>query len=277
MSGPGGRLGVVADVHLGPPGTPPTAAMGPIEPGEMLPWLDAAVDHLAGVGVDALALLGDLSQLGDEESTVAVLDACARAGCPLLAVAGNHDLLLDDATLEAACRASAADVTFLGPEPFEWRPGVWIGGQRVGAAGAATRATALPRLPDAGEGLLVWLSHYPPISRAAAAEAAGLPYFDDLVGGERVAAQLGGFGGAAVVLHGHTHFHDFTVERSLLQLGLPALSEGAHEVAILELAESSVALATHALATDAAPARPVAADPAGRWTFDAARGGWSRQ
>ena len=268
------RLGLIADVHLGPPGTPASSWHGPIEPAAAKPLVQASVARLSRLRIDAVALLGDLSQLGDRASAEWVIRCCRALDRPIFVVAGNHDLAPDDANIRDACLAAKA--TYLAGDGVEWSPGLWLAAPWVERRGECVRGVPMAERPLIGDALLVCLSHYPLLSRRRAADAAGVRYPDDLLGGASVAS---GFvrQGPAVCVHGHTHFHDRASWGGLLQLGVPALSDPVHEVAVLDVVGApapAAMLETWPVATATAAPQAVVEPHDGRWRFDGRRRSW---
>ncbi|MGW4793592.1 metallophosphoesterase, partial [Nonomuraea sp. NPDC004297] len=86
------RLAVIADSHLCSPGTP----YGHWNDRLLLPeswtlWREA-VDAVAASDAEAVLLLGDLTNFAEPDLLVRALRELARAGRPVVAVAGNHDV-----------------------------------------------------------------------------------------------------------------------------------------------------------------------------------------
>ena len=67
------RLGVIADIHLAPAGTPATSWHGPIHGAEMRSRLGEVAFRLHDEAVTVIVLLGDLTERADRESADAVL------------------------------------------------------------------------------------------------------------------------------------------------------------------------------------------------------------
>jgi predicted phosphodiesterase len=195
------RLGVLTDVHLAPQSRSGARWQNLYDFAGLPARLEAALARFAAEEVDAICLLGDLSDDGDAASTAAVLEAVAACGPPVFVVGGNHDERLDPDTLEQALR-SVPNVTLAGrPLPCEQR---------------------------------VVLSHYPLLDRRAALEAAGLLYAGGHPDGSAPAERLRADGVPAIVLCGHLHVRESHAEGPILQLACASLIEHPFEVALLE-------------------------------------------
>jgi predicted phosphodiesterase len=223
--------------------------------------------------VDAVIACGDLTHAGDEASARAALERLsARAGRPVLAVAGNHDCLERDDQLERCLAGGTAMLTAAGVEVA----GVRITGVAIArdAEPGTFRSTGGGELVGAGRvGLVV--SHFPVISRAERLEERGLAYAGDLVDRHALHARLLG-ARPVVVLSGHIHARDSHACGNVLQLSAGALIEPPHEVAIVDVrvarAEIRVRRRAHVLGPAGARTDPVLAPADEAWTFGA--GGW---
>ena len=98
------RLGVIADAHLSPPGTRVSA----FHTGYESPYTTAAyrlaLRRCAKEDVDAVVLLGDLSQSGDAKPLETGVRLAAETGRRVWAVSGNHDCFERVDALEVAIR-----------------------------------------------------------------------------------------------------------------------------------------------------------------------------
>jgi calcineurin-like phosphoesterase family protein len=229
------RLGLLADLHLGPPGTPPAEWHGPIEPGLMRGRLAAALTRLARERLDALLLLGDLAHAGDRRSLRWVLHAALSLQLPTFVVPGNHDLDGGDDCWRVAHAEWPEQLRPLTARGRTLSPRVRIAGQPLTARGSARAAAEPPRLRASERRLLLWVTHYPLLEREPVLREAGLAYPDRLEGAAEVAARLARYRGPVLTLHGHLHVADAVAEDRILQLGVPALGERPHRYGILEL------------------------------------------
>src|SRR5687767_4173244 len=85
------RLGIVTDVHLCPPGAPPGAWHNPYDLESMPRRLTLALERLVAEGVEAIAMLGDLTSSADADSVNRGLGILAESPAPIRFVPGNHD------------------------------------------------------------------------------------------------------------------------------------------------------------------------------------------
>jgi 3',5'-cyclic AMP phosphodiesterase CpdA len=264
------RLGIVSDSHLCPAGTPPGFWHNVLDYDQAEARLADAIRFLRDRDVEAVAMLGDLTNFGDEASIARAVGVLSSAEVPVLVVPGNHD-----------CEFGAA----------EFRAHV----DRLGAPGVAMavdqrqigdlRLVGLTELrPDDdgklviadvasagwGDGPIVVLSHFPLLDRRAETEAAGLKY----AGGFRdagVIRRLRDRLGPAIVLHGHLHIRDTTAEANVLQIGCASLIEPPYETTIVEIGrrDGGWQVEVEHASRAASDARlPVMAAAGGTWDFD---------
>lgn len=222
-------LGVVSDLHHTPRPAPGLSWHGPFDVAGALPRLREGLAWFAEQRVDAVAVLGDLSQDGDEESLDAVLAALAEGwDGPAFVVAGNHDTLLrDDAVTAAVARLGDDRIRMAGA-------GAELGGFRLAGPGTGLAGT--------GDAPLIVLSHYPLLSRADAFAARGLAYAGDLPDGARIAAALAARPAPTLVLNGHLHARDDHRQGPVRQITVGPLVEAPYEVSIFELAADGAEL-----------------------------------
>jgi 3',5'-cyclic AMP phosphodiesterase CpdA len=277
MKGDGVRLGIVSDSHFCPAGTPPGFWHNPQDYDRAEERLELGIRLLQSRNVDAVAMLGDLTNFGDEASIARAVAVLASAGVPVLVVPGNHDCLL-------GVTEFLGHVDRLGP------PGVMmagteheLGGIRVVGLTELARDEEVKQLVIAdidggnwGDGPLVVLTHFPLLDRRAAIEGVGWKY----AGGFRdagVARRLRDRRGPAIILHGHLHVRDATLDGNVLQIGCAALVEPPHEATVVEIDRDEdggwrVPVEHTALATSEARL-PVMTPARGAWRF--AGEGWT--
>jgi hypothetical protein len=248
------RLGVLTDMHLAEPGTADGSWIGPQPLGRSASLLSRAIDLLAGMSLDGLVLLGDLTQNGSSNQLAMLADVLSAWKPPVWAVHGNHDLAAGPEPLNAA--AVSGLITALDTA------GVDVGDVRLAAGKLAVadaegsfRESALPRSHAWPSGqLAVWLSHFPVIDIRSVLTQARLPHPGDLVNRSTVLASLPADSRPVLVLAGHAHVRTTATVRGALQLSFPALIEEPHELSVLELGEDAgrplVMRAAHALAAD---------------------------
>jgi calcineurin-like phosphoesterase family protein len=224
------RLGVVTDVHLAQ--LPHTTARWHNEfdfagAGRRL---RKSLRLLSACGVDAVVVLGDLTESGDRASLDQSVGILATAGLPTLLVPGNHDCIESTRAMPDAVARAGGGLAMAGPAALSVN-GLGVAGVSL-ATPAAGRGFAAAELPQMAE-RLVLLSHYPLLSRREAVTAAGYKYAGDLVGRERLAAHVDGR--AAVAISGHLHVRDAVSDGPLLQLLLPAMIEPPYACAVVEV------------------------------------------
>lgn len=223
------KLGVINDVHLVLPDAPPLHWHNPYPLESAEERLRLGVRHLVEAGVDAIAVLGDLTHSGDAANVDRVLAELSGAGVPVWIAPGNHDLIEGGSSLPASRGAiavapwAAAD---LGSVPV-------FGVEIVRDAGY--RAVGLDALTPRGDGPAIVLSHFPVLSlserlaEAELADAGNLTNVDDL----RRAVE--GLGGPTLVLHAHLHVRATSTAGNVLQLSAAALIEAPYEVAVIDV------------------------------------------
>jgi len=269
------RLGVVSDSHLSPPGTPPGVWHNELDYDRAEERLELALDFLRGRGVEAIAMLGDLTNFGDEASIDRAVSVLAAAGVPVLVVPGNHDCELGIAEFRAHVdRLGAPDVTMIASARK-------VGGLRfVGLTDLTFDDDGRLLIPDMesggrGDEPVVVLSHFPLLDRRAATEAAGWKYaggFRDLGAARRLLDR----DGPAIVLHGHLHVRDAAMDGKVLQITCASLIEPPHEASIVEIVPSQDGLQVsveHVAVAESDVPLPVLTGTHATWTFDGA--GWT--
>ena len=103
------RLGIIADAHLSPPGTNASAFHTGYESPYTMAAYQLALRRCAKGDVDAVVLLGDLSQSGDAKPLETGVRLAAETGRRVWAVSGNHNCFERLNALEVAIRRVAAD------------------------------------------------------------------------------------------------------------------------------------------------------------------------
>ena len=205
------RVAAVGDVHAGVDGQ----SVARLRDG-----FATLADH-----ADLLLLAGDLTRCGSPDEVAVVADAVGRAGLPVAAVLGNHDLHADRGD-EVVAVLEGAGVTVL-----EGRGVVFdIGGWRIGVAGVngfgggfagacvsvfgepetkafARHAVAVAdRLGSAldqidGSDLRLVLLHYSPVRETLQGEPLEIyPFLGSYLLAEAIDAR-----GADLAVHGHAH------------------------------------------------------------------------
>jgi DNA repair exonuclease SbcCD nuclease subunit len=272
------RLGIITDVHLNPPGTPPVAWHNPYRLDDAAERFARAVAQCIAAEVDALAILGDLCHLGDPESLAEGVALATAAPMPVLFVPGNHDVTEQpDALATAITRHGAAQLRLATPDG-ELIAGVCVAGLSAlrGTTWFDAQADALPNPQRWNDALVVWLTHFPMLSLADVAERAELRYPGDLGNLPAVAGPLVMRTAPTLVLHGHAHLRTTISANTVLQIGCGALIEPPFDVTLVEVNGSPNALHVrvehHSMAESAAARLPVLAPQAAVWAFE--NGGW---
>ena len=157
------RLGIIADAHLGLPGTSAWAFHTGYETADITSIYRLALRRCAREGVDAVVLLGDLSASGDGESIEAAVRMAAGTGRRVWAVSGNHDCFERSDALDAAVRRVAAENVRLATPAGEavgegrgspaspsragiWATGLALTGGRVPIGGGTSPRCGLPTI-----------------------------------------------------------------------------------------------------------------------------------
>jgi predicted phosphodiesterase len=267
------RLGVLTDVHLAPLPQPRRSWHNPYDYAGAAGRLDRALQVIAEEQVDAIALLGDLTEHGDPSSLESFLDRLGAPACPVHLVGGNHDCWRDpDGRFPAAVRERSELVRIPAVE------GALVDGLRIAGVfverrdGSIVAKDGLPT--DAwGEEPVVILSHYSALSRADRLRAAGLAFSGDLANLAAVRDPLLGRTAPTIVLSGHLHVRDACSAGSVLQLHFAALIEHPFELAIVDVAAEDDGLAVHRRCRSLQAGAEVAVDPLlapaeQGWAFD---------
>lgn len=282
------RFGIIADAHLRPVGTGFPPALGfPSVPYEYERSDDIvryrrALGRCVEEGVEVVALLGDLSRIGDAESLETGLKLAARTGRAVWAVSGNHECYGRVDALARAVRWIGADNVRLATPLGE----VVEGGIRIAGIGVTSEnrgyTACSDERPDVSgwkDELVVWLSHYPMVSFAEKASAAGLWYGDnDLEDLEETARPLLERRAPTVVISGHMHIRDDLVSEKVLQVACAALMEAPFEITLLDLQIEDGRISVRKESVPIVPSPPdvelpVLSPPRQEWVFEA--GEWS--
>lgn len=231
-------------------------------------------------GVDAIVLLGDLSESGSVETLQIALGMAAETSLPAWVVPGNHDVKeSSDALTVALRRIGACNVRLAGWDGEASGDG--FGGLRVaglsvegGTRGHPVSGSGGVDIEEWGENAVVLLSHYPVVSSRARVEWAGLEYAGDLAGSEGLSGTLVARPAPTVVLGAHLHLRDALVEGSVLQLSCGPLVEPPFEVTFLdiEVEGSRVAVRRESVPVISSPdgqPLPVLSPAEDEWVFEA--------
>jgi 3',5'-cyclic AMP phosphodiesterase CpdA len=237
------KIGLIADIHLSPPGTPPAAYHNPYAMAEAAIYFQLALARCVEAAVDVIAVLGDLSHHGDAPSLLQGVRLAAATGLPVWVVPGNHDVDKDPAALaQAISRAGMPAVRLARPAGERGPGGVRIAGLpslMTGAPEGAAHAVEAPDVAAWGDVPVLLLTHYPLLSLREEATTAGLKYAGDLDNRAAVAEAVLRRAAPTVIVHGHLHLRAAKMAETVLQLACGALIEPPFEFAILEIVASS--------------------------------------
>jgi hypothetical protein len=282
------RLGVLTDLHLAAPGTPPSQFNNPVYRGQAHQLLADALLWLRP-RCDALLLLGDLADVPSARDYRLLLDLLAGTGLPAYTVLGNHDIAVPPSPAQAcdfaamtagqngqenrapvplgSCYLADGSIA-LASSPLEPADGYEFTQTGADRAMAAVRPSRL----------LVWAAHPPVLSLRSAIEGRGWSYAGDVRNLDSVAAALSSYDGPLLALTGHLHVRSHAVKSNILQLGQGALAESPYDAALVTISchdrGIDVTRQCHSVA-DLESGPPAALDPANmafRW--DGAR--WLR-
>lgn len=278
------RIGIVSDVHLGPPGSPLARWHNPFASGEAGLLLECALMRLREDGAEVVAILGDLSHFGDAASLDDVVGRCAAIGLPVWIVGGNHDDLLHPGALaESVERVGVGDVRVADLAGHRLR-GITIAGVPMADGASGTQpATRLP-WPDWGDQPVLLLTHFPILSISAAVRAAALADAGDRPDRPVLEERLRSRVAPTVIAHGHLHVRHALADGAILQVSCAALIEPPFEATLLEVELSSEGLIVRRGSVSLATAPPTTVLPVlsgshqrwrfrgSRWSADAASG-----
>jgi hypothetical protein len=251
------RLGVLTDLHLAAIGTPAGRFNNIVRLGASRALLAAAVAWLVPK-VDALALLGDLTQAATADDYRYLRDRLGETGLPAYLVPGNHDFPVGSrsaAVPGAAFRPAPAGPIVFGPDGIRRGP-VLIASARLESSGGWFQLSPpeVPR-PASGTGQpLVFLTHFPVLAMRSAIERRGWRFAGDLTNRPDVEHALTRCGRPVIVLAGHLHVRGHVIAGNILQLSMGALAEAPHDASVVSVADTGDALRVtrqcHPLAAD---------------------------
>jgi predicted phosphodiesterase len=233
--------------------------------------VQVALSALADEGVDAVAVLGDLTDAGDADSLDTVIGILSASRLRTLVVPGNHDCEVAAEALPEAVGRADDSVQMLGPAP-QPIAGLPVTGVTLSRspAGRGFGAAALPELD--GRAALV-VSHFPVVSRRERVKEAGYKYAGDLVGLEKLAVHLAAQRAPVIAVGGHLHVRDAAVRGGVLQILVPAMIEPPYECCVLEVGGDPLTVTYRAVApTPPGLDVPLLAPREARWVL--APGGW---
>lgn len=227
-------FGVVSEIHCTPPGEPNVSWHNELRFDLGLSLLKSSLASFSTAAVDAIAVLGDLTNVADRESMHRVRRMLRATGKPVIALSGNHDITAD--------LGSANDFQQFFTDEFTCTPPL-----ATAFGGHAVRLLGLTRSPEtnaltslgaplsASDDLAIVMSHYPLLPLTETLHDAGLKHAGDITDLVVRSSELAGMTGPTIVLHGHLHVRATTVAGSVLHLSFAALVEPPHECSTLTL------------------------------------------
>lgn len=251
------RLGVIADPHLALSGTPPERWHNELDLDGSIARFRAAIDRCRTEDVDGLAILGDLSNLGDEAHLVLGAKLAAEIGTPVWIVPGNHDVLMaNDAMAQAIALSGQSSVKLLSSNMDFMDEKVDLVGLPLRRVDEALEHESPPPRPATGRGerLLIVVSHFPVLDLRDRLDAGGLAYAGNLRNRSELSSYLVDRPGPVVFVHGHLHVRAAIAEGKLLHLSCAALVEAPNEVTFLdvEIGVREIVVRRSSVAIDAA-------------------------
>ncbi|HET9662164.1 MAG TPA: metallophosphoesterase family protein, partial [Thermomicrobiales bacterium] len=234
--------------------------------------LDAGLDWLAGQRLDALVLLGDLTEAADKESFAVVQERALALGAPVLAVPGNCDVDPVERSLSAFQEIRGERVA-ISPALLSLLPGcmmelVHLGGEPRSKLLRGVRPSQSSLAPD----VQLVLTHYPVLELESDLTAKGFRHSGDLTNRGEIEEELRTRNTPIVIVHGHLHVHDARISGSLLHLSCGALVEPPHLVHIVEVdmedGRIDVRRHAHSVRNDAVERLPVFAPLDQAWVWD---------
>ncbi len=267
------RLGVLSDIHLAPAGSLPGMWHNPLHYERAPVLLDRAISFLRDRDVDAVAVLGDLTNSGDRASIAQGLRLLGLLTVPVYVLPGNHDWGARGEVLRTAIEANQPSRIALprgdrnGHFPFRLA-GVTALDRRDEGITWHVRPGAIEA---DGDGPLLVMSHFPLLDREQEIVAQGLKFAGDFAWSSSTRDPLLTRSAPTVLLHGHLHIRYATTEGTILQLGFASLIEAPHEVSLVEIAERdgelTVSVEHHSVETDDVPVVPVLSASRSIWSF----------
>lgn len=270
------RLGVITDIHIHPAPEPNRryAWHNPYPMESAWRMYDTALSRLSDEGVDAIAILGDVSHIGDRPTQERVVERAAGTGKPVWLVGGNHDATERARTLSDAVAArGGARVTMPSGAGMPDASGLRLVGVRVGSVNRGDSAFALEALPVAswGDEPVLLLSHCALVDVRERFAANRLKHSANLDNHDSVVAGLHQRAAPTLILSGHLHVRDEVAQDSTLQLLFAALIEAPHEAAILEFEVSPDGIAVSRRNLGIEPYQveraPILSAESTRWTW----------
>ncbi|HET9662449.1 MAG TPA: metallophosphoesterase [Thermomicrobiales bacterium] len=229
------RLGVITEVHIVPPGTPPGFWHNPFLFDQAEALFLRAVQRCVELGVDAITILGDLTHFADAGSFAAIRRVLETTELPVYVLPGNHDLDASPRPLGAFQQALALPNVTIAPANLALSPeidlslvGLEPGGGDWKYSGVLSRAVTgnEPKLH-------LVLTHFPSFAMKEMLAGAELKHAGDLGNRAAVLERIEAIPGPVLIVNGHLHVHASIAEGRVLQLSVAALIEPPHDVTLL--------------------------------------------
>ena len=226
------RLGIVTDIHLAPLDGRRSSWHNVHRFGEVRRLLGGAARILTGCEVDLVAVLGDLTDDGDEASLGEVIELLDAIRVPVWLLPGNHDVAPTCVWPSVRALAAARSNIVFAPAS---RGQVGGFASIISAAVTADDGTFRSHLPPraAGRHQLI-LAHFPILDAAPVLAAHHLRFPGNALNREELAGRLRGTA-PAVCIHGHLHARLDLVDGNVLQIGCPPLIELPYAVTVIDV------------------------------------------
>jgi predicted phosphodiesterase len=265
-------MGILADIHCAPATSKPYTWQNLVDLPHSAELLDAGLAWLAEQQVDALVLLGDLTETADGESLQHVGARAVSLETAVAAVPGNCDVDADDRSL-AAFEAIQQSTLVISPDVVGIGPGrvlelVHLAAQPDSTLLVGVQSANTASVPHSAR---IILSHYPVLDLEPALAAAGFRHSGNLANRAEIERDLRALEMPVVVVHGHLHIHDAHISGNLLHLSCGALIEPPHLVSLIELTfdgdRIEVSRSAHSVRHDEVDRLPVFAPLDQRWAW----------
>lgn len=237
MDRPQVRLGIVSEVHIVPPGSPPSTWHNPLLFDQAEALFRSALARCVEQDVDAIAILGDLTHYADPASFAVVRRALEEVDLPVYVLPGNHDLDGSEKPLAAFQTALDLPQITIPPRTVALTPEIDLALISLEPQPGSRKYAAVRSRAESGNDamLTVVLTHFPAFAMQELLAGADLKHAGDLVNREPLLEALAALPGPVLILNGHLHVHATIVERRTLQLSVAALIEPPHDVTIVEI------------------------------------------
>lgn len=272
------RLGILADIHCAPATAEPYTWQNLVDLPHSAELLDAGLAWLAEQQLDALVLLGDLTETADGESFQHVGARAISLGTAVAAVPGNCDVDADDRAL-AAFEAVQQSTLVISPDVVGIGPGRVLELVHLAPQPDSTLLLGVqsPNTASVPHSARIVLSHYPVLDLQTELAAAGFRHSGNLANRAEIERDLRALEMPVMVIHGHLHIHDARISGNLLHLSCGALIEPPHLVSVIELTfdgdRIEVGRTAHSVRHDGVERLPVFAPLDQHWVWDGT--GWS--